>query len=66
MGIRELYERVRACKASTAIANAFRKALGIPAIWAFPSPKRPTIISTDRYEDMAGCFRNAESIMDGR
>ena len=64
MGIREIRRCVISCSATTAIANAFRKALGLPMLWA--RPKAAVIVSMDAYKDIADCFANAESPMDGR
>lgn len=64
MSIREIKARVVRCKSCTVIANAFRKALGLPM--AYLHPKKPAMISVDLYEDMRGCFANNSSPLDGR
>lgn len=61
MGIREIAERVALCRARTAMANAFRRALGMRQLWDMPA--RGSVMSTEAYADMAECFANHGSPM---
>lgn len=64
MDTRSILACVMSCDACTSMANAFRRALGLPLRWQ-PS-KRGAIVSADAYADLAECFANRESPMDWR
>ena len=64
MDIRSIFSRVVRCDAPTAIANAFRRAFGLPQIG--DAPRGALVVSDERYEGIAECFANRESPMDWR
>lgn len=64
MGKRDILERVVRCTLRTSMANAFRRAFGLPQAWDAPSGA--LTVSCDRYADMRECFANHASPMDGR
>lgn len=64
MNRREMRERVRRCKAATAMANAFRRAFGMRERWE--AQPVGAIVSRGRYEGMRECFRNGRSAMDSK
>lgn len=64
MSRREMRERVRRCKATTAMANAFRRAFRMRERWE--APPVGAIVSRGRYEGMRECFRNDRSALDSR
>lgn len=61
---REIRERVRRCDATTSMANAFRRALGMRAHW--DAPPAGAVVSRERYAGMRECFRNDRSALDSR
>lgn len=60
----ELTRRVSVCAHATMVANAFRRALGLPLKLA--APKTPAIVSVDAYADLEWCMANHGSPLDGR
>lgn len=61
---RDIFEKVARCTHATVMANAFRRALGLPLRWH--APKRGTIVSVDAYDDLEWCMANHGSPLDGR
>lgn len=66
MEIQTLRIMVIECTSCTAMANAFRRALGVPAIWVRPKHTRPLVVSRGTYDEMIQCFENYGSPMDGK
>lgn len=60
----ELTRRVARCTHATVVANAFRRALGLPL--KLVAPKTPVIVSADAYADLEWCMANHGSPLDGR
>lgn len=56
MSTRDILQRVMTCDARTVIANAFRRAFGLPQIWDVPHAAM--VVSADRYADIEECFAN--------
>lgn len=59
----ELYGIVLLCNCTTAIANAFRRALGLPQKLA---EDKSVYVPIERYSDTEWCIANFGSPMDGR
>lgn len=64
MDARDILRMVVACDARTSVANAFRRAFGLPEAWDVP--RAPLVVSAEAYSGMMECFANRESPMDGR
>lgn len=64
MNRKEIFETVVRCTYATIMANAFRRALGLPLKWK--SLKRGAIVSVDAYADLEWCMANHGSPLDGR
>lgn len=64
MNRKEIFETVARCAHATVVANAFRRALGLPPKWR--APKRGAIVSVDAYADLEWCMANHGSPLDGR
>lgn len=60
----DLVECVQQCPATTVIANAFRRALGLPQRFVCEKPGR--VVNADRFADLEWCMANYGSPLDGR
>ena len=50
MALKEIRKRVMLCTKDTTMANAFRRALGLPIV--VRRPRRGAVISVDAYADL--------------
>lgn len=64
MALKEIRKRVMLCTKDTTMANAFRRALGLPIV--VRRPRRGAVISVDAYADLEWCMANHGSPLDGR
>lgn len=64
MTVKDILQCVVLCDACTCMANAFRKAFGLPQIWELP--RGPLVVSDERYADLEWCMTNHGSPLDGR
>lgn len=64
MTTEEIKERVMASRSTTIVAQAFRKALGLPPVAVLDEVR--CVRRNNSYKGIRQCFRNFESPLDGR